>query len=435
VTSTGAIEAGAVYPSRVAYSGWLFLAAMIGVYGVANLLQSYAAARTPPQHRLTPGLLLRLASHRTYLAGVVCQFLGFLLAFFARRDLPLFLVQSAAAAGLGVTTILGVMILKWRLPLVEVVLLIGLGAGVAALVISAEPAPSQKLGITGEIALTVTFAVIAVLGLAAVRLRGALGSVVLGLLAGLAFGAAAVTSRPLAGDHGLREFTTDPLLYLLIAYAILGQLLLGLAMQRGSTTAAVAAMDAASAVPAAIIGLLFLGDKIEPGKEWLAGVGFALTLGAVLGLTRYAEPQHHHAQREEPPDPIGGPLPLPHPAGPVLAAPGLAAPGLAAPVLAAGHPGAGPLGPGHPVPGHPVPGHPVPGHPGPGHPGSAYPGTGHPGTGHPGTGHPGSGHANGHGAGHMDEVGGTVVPVHSLPVGGGMPLPSKIGTRRAPEAG
>ncbi len=264
---------------------------MIGVYGIANLLQSHAASRTPTQHRLTPGVLIRLASHRTYLAGVVCQFLGFLLAFLARRDLPLFLVQSAAAAGLGVTALLGVLILKWRLPMVEVALLIALGAGVAALVISAQPAPGQRLTFTGQILLIGVFGAIALLGLAAARLRGAIGSVVLGLLAGLAFGAAAVTSRPLAGDHGFRAFAGDPLLYLLIAYAVLGQLLLGLAMQRGSTTAAVAAMDAASAVPAAIVGLLFLGDKIEPGREWLAVLGFLLTLGAVLGLTRYAKPQ------------------------------------------------------------------------------------------------------------------------------------------------
>ncbi len=66
-------------------------------------------------------------------------------------------------------------------------------------------------------------------------------------------------------------------------------------MQRGSTTAAVAAMDAAGAVPAAIVGLLLLNDKIWPGREWLAGIGFLVTLAAVIGLTRYAEPQHHHA--------------------------------------------------------------------------------------------------------------------------------------------
>ncbi|GAB3954234.1 hypothetical protein GCM10027614_60980 [Micromonospora vulcania] len=54
-------------------------------------------------------------------------------------------------------------------------------------------------------------------------------------------------------------------------------------------------MDAAGAVPAAIVGLLLLNDKIWPGREWLAGVGFLITLASVIGLTRYAEPQHHHA--------------------------------------------------------------------------------------------------------------------------------------------
>jgi hypothetical protein len=120
--------------------------------------------------------------------------------------------------------------------------------------------------------------------------------VALGALAGIAFGAAAVASRPLASISisSANEFLTDPLLYLLVAHSLVGQLLLGLAMQRGSTTAAVAAMDAAAAVPAAIIGLLFLGDRIAAGREWMAAAGFVLTLGAVIGLTFFAEPQHHH---------------------------------------------------------------------------------------------------------------------------------------------
>jgi hypothetical protein len=118
--------------------------------------------------------------------------------------------------------------------------------------------------------------------------------VALGSLAGLAFSAAAVAARPLAAAQSLDAFLRDPLLYLLIVHSLVGQLLLGLAMQRGSTTAAVAAMDAAGAVPAAVVGLLLLNDKIWPGREWLAAIGFLVTLVAVIGLTRYAEPQHHH---------------------------------------------------------------------------------------------------------------------------------------------
>lgn len=285
---------------------------MVAAYGLANLLQSVAAARTTVHHTLDPALLLRLAGHRTYLIGIGCQFFAFVLAFLARRDLPLFLVQASVAAGLGVTALLGVLVLKWRLPPAEVALLVLLFVGIGALVVSARPAPARQLGLAGVIALGVTLLVIGVLAIFAVRLHGAPGSVALGSLAGMAFSAAAVCARPLASVKSLDEFVSHPLLYLLVVHSVVGQLLLGLAMQRGSTTAAVAAMDAAGAVPAAVIGLALLGDRIWPGFEWLAAVGFLITLTAVIGLTRYAEPQHHHVvcpPVDRPRPPVSGHVP------------------------------------------------------------------------------------------------------------------------------
>jgi len=275
-------------------TGWFYLAAMIGMYGVANLLQSIAAARTTAHETLDPKLLMRLARQKTYLLGLLCQVLGFILAFLARGDLPLFLVQASVAAGLGVTAVLGVFVLKWKLPPAEMVLLVLLCAGLAFLVISAKPHPSRQVGTAVEVGLLVVLIGLSVAGFFAARLHGVPGSVALGALAGVAFGAAAVASRPLASVNSLDRFVANPLLYLLIANSVVGQLLLGLAMQRGSTTAAVAAMDAAAAVPAAIIGLLFLGDAIRPGREWMAAAGFLVTLASVIGLTFFAEPQHHH---------------------------------------------------------------------------------------------------------------------------------------------
>ncbi len=293
---------------HVVSSGWCFLAAMILAYGVANLLQSAAAARTTVHHTFDPGLLVRLAGQRIYLLGLGCQVLGFVLAFLAREDLPLFLVQASVAAGLGVTAILGVVLLKWSLPAAEVVLLVLLMIGIAGLVNAAQPAHARPLGTAAVAGLAVAVLVIAGLGFFAVRLQGALGSVVLGSLAGVGFSAAAIAARPLANEHSAAGFFANPLLYLLIVHSLVGQLLLGLAMQRGSTTAAVAAMDAAGAVPAAIVGLLLLGDRIQPGKEWLAALGFVVTLAAVIGLTRYAEPQHHHAPAPPPRRPEPAPL-------------------------------------------------------------------------------------------------------------------------------
>ncbi len=265
---------------------------MIAAYGIANLLQSVAATRTATTDNLDPGLLLRLFGNRTYLLGLLCQIFGFFFALAARRDLPLFLVQSAVTAGLCVTALLGVITLKWKLPPAEIALLTLVVLGIGALAASAEPSKGEQLGLRGIIALVVALAVIAFGSIFAGRIKGVLGSVVLGSIAGLCFSSAAIAARPLAGAHSIAEFVLNPLLYLVIAHSLTGQLLLGLAMQRGSTNAAVAGMDAAGAVPAAVIGLVLLGDQMRPGLEWLAVLGFVVTLGAVIALTRYAEPQH-----------------------------------------------------------------------------------------------------------------------------------------------
>lgn len=265
---------------------------MIAAYGIANLLQSMAATRTASTDTLDPGLLLRLFGHRTYLLGLGCQIFGFFFALAARRDLPLFLVQASVTAGLCVTALLGVVLLKWRLPIAEVALLSLVVLGIGALASSAEPTKGSQLGARGIITLIGALAVVGFGSTFAVRIKGVLGSVVLGSIAGLCFSSAAIAARPLAGAHTVAEFVLNPLLYLVIAHSLTGQLLLGLAMQRGSTNAAVAGMDAAGAIPAAIIGLLFLGDAIRPGMQWLAATGFVVTLGSVIALTRYAEPQH-----------------------------------------------------------------------------------------------------------------------------------------------
>src|SRR5215467_12016614 len=274
------------------FTVWLCLAAMVVVYGSANLLQSIGARRCDTHHSMHPGFLWRLAGQRIYLYGVGCQLLGFGLAFIARRELPLFLVQGSVAAGLGVMALLGVVLLKWRLPRAEIALLVLLGLGVTGLVLSAKSGTAHRITMTGVAILTVGLVTIAVIGAFAARLKGVPGSVALGSLAGLAFGGAAIDSRTLAGMHSIHGVVTHPLLYLLAAHAFVGQLLLGMALQRGSTTAAVAAMDAAATAPAAIIGLVMLGDQIWPGRQWLAATGFVCTLIAVLGLSRFARPQH-----------------------------------------------------------------------------------------------------------------------------------------------
>ena len=287
-----------LFSPRDSPPGWVFLAAMIGMYGVANLLQSIAAAQRPAARHARPEAADAAgpAPHLRRRPALPDPRL--------RAGLPRPARPAAVPGAVGG----GRRPRRHRrarrvCPQVAAAPRRDRAAGAArasaspALVVSAEPHPSRPLGIAGVGRPgRRRWSRSPSAGFFAARLRGVPG---LGRRSARwpASPSARPPSPPAAGQHARppSEFITDPLLYLLIAHSLVGQLLLGLAMQRGSTTAAVAAMDAAAAVPAAIIGLLFLGDRITPGPR-VAGrrIGFLLTLGSVIGLTFFAEPQHHH---------------------------------------------------------------------------------------------------------------------------------------------
>lgn len=279
---------------------WVALTFMVFAYGTANFLQAIAATRGQADEQLSPGLLFKLVRHKTYLAGVACQGIGTITSFLARRDLPLFLVQAAVCAGIIVTALLGVLVLHWKLPRAEVALIAIVLVGVSMLIMSAKPSKANNpstLIVVGIAAMVLVIAVAAHFG---ARLHGAPGSVVLGGLAGAAFGLAAIASRPLVNASSISDFVTDPLLYIFLVHMIAGQLCLGMALQRGATTAASASMNAMSAIPPAIIGLLLLGDHIKDGMHLMAAGGFALTIAGTAALAWYAQPQSHTRAKTAP---------------------------------------------------------------------------------------------------------------------------------------
>lgn len=271
---------------------WCILIVMVLAYGAANFLQGIAATRDVADDKLNPGLLLKLARQKVYLAGVAVQAVGLVTAFVARRSLPLFLVQAAIGAGLAITALLGVVCLRWRLPAAEVGLMALMGLGLTGLIFAAQPSAPKTPNTLTVMCLAGSVLVFAVLANFAARLRGAPGAVALGAVGGLAFNVAAIASRPLVNAHSMSAFLTNPLLYIFLVQTVAGQLIFGLALQRGATTAASAAMNAMAA-PAAVMGLVLLGDKIATGWGWLAAIGFVVTLGATVGMAFFASPQQH----------------------------------------------------------------------------------------------------------------------------------------------
>src|SRR5690348_9209394 len=107
-----------------AVMSYLILIVSVLAYATGIVAQSYAARQTEQRSGVDPGLLVRLASQKVYLLGFGAQVVGFGLAFLARADLPLFLVQAASTSAVGVATLIGVLVLGWRPRPVELGILV-----------------------------------------------------------------------------------------------------------------------------------------------------------------------------------------------------------------------------------------------------------------------------------------------------------------------
>jgi drug/metabolite transporter (DMT)-like permease len=261
-----------------------------GAYGTGSVLQGVAARRAAAGGAdLDPRLLLRLATQLPYVLGLLLDLAGFALSVVALRTLPLFAVQAAVASAIGVTALLAAVLLHERPSRRETAALAGILTGLVLLAASAQPEEAVPLPAAGG------YAVLAVAGLvgaagwyAARHARGGRPSLLLGALAGLAFGGVGVAARAVTVPHPLWHGVRDPLVWALAAYGLLGTLLYATALQRGSVTAATAALFAAETAGPAFVGLVALGDSARPGLAPLAVVGFAVTLGACVALARYA---------------------------------------------------------------------------------------------------------------------------------------------------
>lgn len=259
----------------------IVLSAVFSAIGI--VAQTVAARRTETRTRLDPGLLARLASDRLYLVGFAAQVLAFVLAFLARAELPLFLVQAGSTAAVGLAAVLGALLLGWRMSRRDIAAVVGMACGLMLLVSAAVPSSSAplhpRLGF-GLLAVTVGTLVVAMFCL---RLHGPRAAVVLGVLAGLDFAVLAVASRPLAGGP-LPDLLAQPAAWLMFLAALTGQFLMATALQRGSATMVMAAMDSTATVLASVVGLVFLGDLVVAGREAWVTAGLALIVLGVIAM-------------------------------------------------------------------------------------------------------------------------------------------------------
>jgi drug/metabolite transporter (DMT)-like permease len=259
-------------------------------YGVASVLQSIAAHRSPASEGLDPRFLASLLRQTPYVAGLTLDLVGFVASVVALQRLPLFFVQAAVASSVGVTVVLAVVVLKQPLPGREVVALAGLGVGLLLLALAARPDAPTAISRAGQFAILIGVGVVAIFGLVASRQQGASSAAWLAVGAGLGFSGIGVAARALVLPHSVVRLAGEPLAWAIAGYGVLATLLFATALQRGSVTTAAALTFAVETVIPAVLGLTLLGDHARQGFAAVAGAGFVLTVTGAMTLARHAAP-------------------------------------------------------------------------------------------------------------------------------------------------
>lgn len=273
------------------------LVGALAAYGMSSLLFAEGSDRV---------------TSRAYLSGLALQGLAFLLAFLARAQLPLILVQATISASVAVTAIGGVLLGRWRLGLRDGAAIAAVVGGIAAVGASSSPSLVTGTGWTPLLA-AAGVCVLALPGL--LRQRAAehparapgeaaiLTAALLGGLGGLSFGSSAIAARMVAADP--LSMVRSPIglaqAGVLIGGLWVGQALLTVALRAAragaqpghssSVTVPVSAVYIAGTLWPAIAGLVWLGDRLVPGRGSLAAMGLVLALAGVSVLSRSSRPQ------------------------------------------------------------------------------------------------------------------------------------------------
>lgn len=256
--------------------------------GAATVLQSVAAGRLPRARRPDASLLVGLARSRLYLAALGLVAAGFLLALFAVRVLPLFLVQAGRASSLAVTALLSVLVLRAPLGRRDVLALVAVGAGLLVLAAAADPSPSAPVDDAVRWWMLAGVLALAALGAALAHVTPEHhGGVLLAVLAGTGFAVLALGARTVRG-FSPADLLGDPAAWAMAGAGLLGLLLSAMAFQRSTVVTVTAVLVATETVLASGLGMLVNGDRPRDGMAAWAVLGFVLTVGGALALSRSA---------------------------------------------------------------------------------------------------------------------------------------------------
>jgi drug/metabolite transporter (DMT)-like permease len=243
---------------------------------VASVLQRRAGAAQPEDQEGGPiALLWRLAHRPDWLGGIAALIVGFLCQAAALATGPIALVQPILVLELAFALVLSQVVFRTPLHLREWTAVIGMSAGLAALLYALKPGrgePADGSGWSWVLGIGVTFAISAVFAVIGFRAAGTRRAAYLGLATGVGFALTAVLLTGISGAYFMSGFggvLTSPQTYLLIVLGPSYFFLLQKSLQAATLVAAQPALTLSNPVVAVAFGVVVLGEHVRTGG-WLA---------------------------------------------------------------------------------------------------------------------------------------------------------------------
>jgi drug/metabolite transporter (DMT)-like permease len=275
-------------PDNVAW-GLLFAFLAAVCTAGATILQAVGVRHARHYASIDPRLFLSVIRSLAYVAGLVLLIISFLLTLVALQDTALFVVQALSAASIAAVAAVSVLFFGTQLHWVEWTAVATVCTGVVLLVIAQRPSTAATRPPIGAWAMLAAAVAIAVVAFTATHLVEE--AAVPAILAGLAYGDAAVASRVVAHlDGSIGALLASPATWAIVVAGLIGTLLYATALQRGSVTAVFGLSTVGQTIGPAAIGWLLLGDTVRPGTIPVAAVGFGLAVVGALVLGRHAHP-------------------------------------------------------------------------------------------------------------------------------------------------
>ncbi len=244
--------------------------------GISIILQKTGADDEAKVKSLDLSLIFRLFKNKPYLGGLLLQIVGWVLCLVALQVLPIFLVQSVIAASIVVTAIGEWIITRHSLNKLAYIAIIGVLSGLVLVGLAAKPSHATLGNDEIHTILELAPIVLIILGVFFIYLKKRISSSFLALLSGISFGATSLIGRIIVFHNPVWLMLKDPLLWALVVYAVLGQYLFTVALQRSSGTKANALMISTQTLVPSFLGILYFNDKF---RDDLFGL---VVLGAIL---------------------------------------------------------------------------------------------------------------------------------------------------------